>query len=64
MRFMRSSSLLILITTLLTSRSYADDLLPPDKPIEVVIDHYIDATLQHEKIQAAQGLMMLPTCEE
>ncbi len=31
----------------------ADDLLPPDKPIEQAIDHYIDAVLKRADIKAA-----------
>ncbi len=31
----------------------ADDLLPPDKPVEQAIDHYIDASLQHAGIKPA-----------
>lgn len=31
----------------------ADDLLPPDRPVEEVIDHYVDARLQKEGISAA-----------
>jgi hypothetical protein len=32
------------------SLAAADDLLPPDKPIEEVVDHYIDARLKEEGI--------------
>jgi hypothetical protein len=31
----------------------ADELLPPDRPIEQAVDHYIDAQLQEEGITAA-----------
>src|SRR5205823_1101054 len=39
-----------LAALLLTSPLTADDLLPPDKPIEQAIDHYINAKLAAQKI--------------
>ena len=36
----------------LTSTAHAGELLPPDKPLEEVVDHYIQARLDIEKVAA------------
>src|SRR5437870_203015 len=48
---MRIACLLSLV--LLASATRADELLPPGKPIEEAIDHYIDARLVKENIAPA-----------
>jgi hypothetical protein len=45
--------LLALFPLLAAPAAAADDLLPPDTPIEQVVDHYIDARLKEDKIAAA-----------
>ncbi|MFN0054402.1 MAG: DUF1549 domain-containing protein [Planctomycetales bacterium] len=30
-----------------------DDLLPPDRPVEEVVDHYVESRLQHEQVTPA-----------
>jgi hypothetical protein len=49
------SLLLVAAAALLAARgvAVADELLPADRPIEAVIDHYIDATLKTENTVAA-----------
>ncbi|WP_020473225.1 DUF1549 domain-containing protein [Zavarzinella formosa] len=49
---MRPNRLVLLLATILPSFTVAADLLPPDRPIESVIDHYIDARLATSKSKA------------
>lgn len=41
------------IFVVLAFPTFAGDLLPPDRPISEAVDHYIDATLRHEKVRPA-----------
>jgi hypothetical protein len=52
---MRTLPSLFVVAVLLANGSpaAADDLLPPDRPIEDVVDHYVDARLKEEGITPA-----------
>ena len=41
------------IFVVLTHGAIAADLLPPDRPIAEVVNHYIDATLDKERVKPA-----------
>src|SRR6266542_2972729 len=50
---MRTLCLPLLCLLASATLAHADDLLPPDKPIPEVIDHYIKAALQQENVSPA-----------
>ncbi len=53
MRSLRQAIEFAGIFVVLAHGSIAADLLPPDRPIAEVVDHYIDATLARERVKPA-----------
>jgi hypothetical protein len=53
MRTPRSLSPALVLLLVAASPSLADELLPPAKPIEEVVDHYVEARLRQESVTPA-----------
>lgn len=53
MKLLRLAFPVVAVILIGASLAQADDLLPPDKPIEQVVDHYIDAKLKEVNVTAA-----------
>src|SRR5205085_4264196 len=50
MRTPRLPGLVLALLLAAASPSFADELLPPTKPIEEVVDHYVEARLRQENV--------------
>ena len=61
MRMLRPALAFAVIFVIPTHGTSAADLLPPDRPIAEVVDHYIDETLDKERVKPARG-PMTPRC--
>ena len=53
MRMLRPAFVVVAMLLVVESTAGADDLLPPDRPIAEVVDHYIDGAIRKAAIKAA-----------